>query len=223
MSLYPGLDAPRTKAYKTIWTSIFFVALILGMTGLYVATKSVDYVWRWYQVPDYFFYEEDVETVSEIEGYISGIETKGKTTLITVQGVGETETYTLPTESLQAAEGDFIYPGDPLGSQKKWQTGLLLYGLWISLQERGRVRDILRHWPHRDPRVIVVTDGERILGLDRQLQPRVGAGDRPHLQRDDQLGPHRHRLARLESAPRRPRCGRSVASVPARGRGSSAR
>ena len=38
-------------------------------------------------------------------------------------------------------------------------------GLFITRHERGVIREVLRHWPHRDVRVIVATDGERILGL----------------------------------------------------------
>ena len=38
-------------------------------------------------------------------------------------------------------------------------------GLFISLRERGRIAEMLRLWPHDGVRLIVVTDGERILGL----------------------------------------------------------
>lgn len=38
-------------------------------------------------------------------------------------------------------------------------------GLFVSALDRGRVLDVLRNWPHGDIRTIVVTDGERILGL----------------------------------------------------------
>ncbi len=38
-------------------------------------------------------------------------------------------------------------------------------GMFVSAADRGRMVEVMRNWPYREARMIVVTDGERILGL----------------------------------------------------------
>lgn len=38
-------------------------------------------------------------------------------------------------------------------------------GLYLTAEDRGNIVNVMRNWPYNDVRMIVVTDGERILGL----------------------------------------------------------
>lgn len=38
-------------------------------------------------------------------------------------------------------------------------------GFYVSLQDRGHIKEYMQNWPHKQVKIIVATDGERILGL----------------------------------------------------------
>jgi polar amino acid transport system permease protein len=114
--------------------SFFFLGVLAVLSGLYYATLKVDYVWRWYRIPQYFYYEEKVEVRAYIRGEVGEITRKGDEALVLVAGDEERGEYKLPADAVHVEQGDTIYPGDVLGSYSEWRTGILLLGLWMTLK-----------------------------------------------------------------------------------------
>ena len=66
----------RTAYY--IWVGVFCFIVIGVVGGLYWATIQTDYNWRWFRVPRYFVYEEELEFRAEIEGDVKAIVHDGR-------------------------------------------------------------------------------------------------------------------------------------------------
>ena len=123
---------PKARYY--LWVGVFVLVLVSIVMTIYIATMRIDYVWGWYKLPSAFIYKEQVEIASEIEGTVSDIESKGAEAVVTVQGVGEKEAYTVPAGDIRVSENDFVYPGDPLATYPEWRAGIMLQGVWITLK-----------------------------------------------------------------------------------------
>jgi polar amino acid transport system permease protein len=117
-----------------LWVVVFFLMITGIVLALYFSALQIDYTWRWYRIPQYFAYEDQIEINSEIDGEVQSISKKGKDAVVRVKGLEETESYAVPESALQVEEGDQIYYGDTLASYKKWRVGILLEGLWLTLK-----------------------------------------------------------------------------------------
>ncbi|MEJ5349490.1 MAG: amino acid ABC transporter permease [Desulfosoma sp.] len=123
-----------TRGAYAFWVMVFFL-MVSGVVGiLYYATQKVDYVWRWYRVPQYFYYKEKIEIRSEIQGRVQEIARTADEASIQVLGDGETAQYKVPVQGVRVDVGDTVYPGDVLGVYHRWKVGILMQGLWLTLK-----------------------------------------------------------------------------------------
>lgn len=128
----PGNPIKKSTYFLSI--ALFFIMLIGIIGGIYFATLQIDYVWRWYRVPQYFIFQDKMEVKSEIQGEVSSIQASGEKTFIKIKDSNQETTYSVIDGTLLVDEGNMVYPGDTLAFQKKWKAGILMQGLWLTLE-----------------------------------------------------------------------------------------
>ncbi len=113
---------------------LLLVVILIGLTAsLWIATKRINYEWRWDRVPQYFAYRAEAPQDSPIAGRINAITPAGTHSRIVITPDNGGDPVTVTVEKSKVAVGDAVAEGDLVGDDFEWRIGPLTQGLWVTI------------------------------------------------------------------------------------------
>ncbi|WP_461393464.1 amino acid ABC transporter permease, partial [Deferrisoma sp.] len=116
------------------WNLLLGLILLGLAAGIWVATKRVDYTWRWNRVPQYFAYHAEINEHAPADGRVVEIRNTGSDAVIVFESdTGDRSEIRVETDTVRVSEGEELFEGDIVGSRHQWKVGPLTKGLWTTL------------------------------------------------------------------------------------------
>ena len=122
------------KNKNWVWWLLTLSILFSLTVGLWVATKNIDYTWRWNRVPQYFFFNDETTKSIAFDGTVTKIVNHGESTTVSVTSENDQiETFIVDTDTVNLKVDYYLMEGDTIGSTSQWRTGPLTNGLWTTI------------------------------------------------------------------------------------------
>ena len=116
------------------WKLLLAVILIVLSAGIWGSVKRIDYEWRWYRVPQYFFYKAEDPQKIPFDGSVENIVDAGDTSTVSLLSeTGERIEVVVESETIKVSIGEELFEGDTVGYIVEWTLGPLMTGLWTTM------------------------------------------------------------------------------------------
>ncbi|WP_295687155.1 amino acid ABC transporter permease [uncultured Nevskia sp.] len=117
---------------RWLWHGLAVAVLAVFGASLYIASKRIDYTWRWERIPQYLISTEGEEQKAPFDGFVA-VSEDGKQLSMTALRSSETTSFTDFSRVL-VGNGDLVFEGDVLAKKDQLGPGPLLIGLWLTLK-----------------------------------------------------------------------------------------
>lgn len=117
------------------WQALLAIILLGLAAGIWLATKQVNYEWRWERIPQYFFYQHEEVQAAPVAGTVQKISPEGTYSQVEIapQGGSQPVAVRVETHTLKVKAGDAVAEGADIGAERHWKIGPLTRGLWVTI------------------------------------------------------------------------------------------